>query len=132
MSCMKGAQHQGDANVSKIADNKRKAEHISQKALETFAHTKQRESLGLDDDETPTSNKRSRSAGTDTLIQQRKNLKITKVKRRGIRSKSCLKPKKSTNWPAKRFYEHISRQYQTTTTTKTTIDSTDGSDIEYT
>ena len=68
MSCRKEAQHQVDANVSKVVDDKRKTKHISQKALETFAHTKQRESLGLDDDETPTSNKRSRSAGTDTLI----------------------------------------------------------------
>ena len=68
MSCMKEAPHQVDANVSKIADDKRKAEHISQKALETFAHTKQRESLGLDDDETLTSNKKFQSAGTDTLI----------------------------------------------------------------
>ena len=71
ISRMKEAQHQVDANDSKIGDNKRKAEDVRQKALETFAQTKKRKSLGLDDDETLTSSKRSRSAGTDTLIYLR-------------------------------------------------------------
>ena len=68
---MKEAQHEVDANDSKIGDDKRKAEDIRQKALETFAQTKKRKSLGLDDDGTLTSSKRSRSAGTDTLIYLR-------------------------------------------------------------
>ena len=71
ISCMKEAQHEVDANASKIGDDKRKAEDIRQKALETFAQTKKRKSLGLDDDETLTSSKRSRSAGTYTLIYLR-------------------------------------------------------------
>ena len=71
ISRMKEAQHQVDANDSKIGDDKRKAEDVRQKALETFAQTKKRKSLGLDDDETLTSSKRSRSAGTDTLIYLR-------------------------------------------------------------
>ena len=70
---MKEAQHEVDANDSKIGDDKRKAEDVRQKTLETFAQTKKRdqESLGLDDDETLTSSKRSRSVGTDTLIYLR-------------------------------------------------------------
>ena len=71
ISRMKEAQHEADANDSKIGDEKRKAEDVRQKALETFAQTKKRKSLGLDDDETLTSSKRSRSAGTDTLIYLR-------------------------------------------------------------
>ena len=71
ISRMKEAQHEVDANDSKIGDDKRKAEDIRQKALETFAQTKKRKSLGLDDDGTLTSSKRSRSAGTDTLIYLR-------------------------------------------------------------
>ena len=71
ISRMKEAQHEVDANNSKIGDDKRKAEDVRQKALETFAQTKKRKSLGLDDDETLTSSKRSRSAGTDTLIYLR-------------------------------------------------------------
>ena len=72
---MKEAQHEVDANDSKISDDKRKAEDIRQKALETFAQTKKRKSLGLDDDETLTSSKRSQSAGTDTLIYLREKSK---------------------------------------------------------
>ena len=71
ISRMKEAQHEVDANDSKIGDDKRKAEDVRQKALETFAQTKKRKSLVLDDDETLTSSKRSRSAGTDTLIYLR-------------------------------------------------------------
>ena len=67
---MKEAQHEVDANDSKIGDDKRKVEDIRQKALETFAQTKKPKSLDLDDDETLT-NKRSRSAGIDTLIYLR-------------------------------------------------------------
>ena len=72
ISRMKEAQHELDTNDSKIADDKRKVKDIQQKALKTFAQTKKRKSLGLDDDETPTSSKRSRSASTDTLIYLRK------------------------------------------------------------
>ena len=96
---------------------------------------KQHKSLGLDDDETPTSNKRSRSADTtDTLIQQRENsenhqtLKERNQNKKN-ENKSCLELKEATNWPAKRFYEHRSRQYETTTTTNTTIDSNDQTNI---
>ena len=71
ISRLKEAQHEVDANDSKIGDDKRKAEDIRQKALETFGQTKKRKSLGLDDDETLTSNIRSWSAGTDTLIYLR-------------------------------------------------------------
>ena len=71
ISRMKEAQHEVDANDSKIGDDERKAEDVRQKALETFAQTKKRKSLVLDDDETLTSSKRSRSAGTDTLIYLR-------------------------------------------------------------
>ena len=72
ISRMKEAQHEVDANDSKTGDDKRKAEEdIRQKALKTFAQTKKRKSLGLDDDETLTSSKRSRSSGTDTLIYLR-------------------------------------------------------------
>lgn len=39
--------------------------------LETFAQTKKRKILGLNDDETLTSSKRSRSANTYTLIYLR-------------------------------------------------------------
>ena len=39
LSRMKEAQHEVDANDSKIGDDKRKAEDIRQKALETFAET---------------------------------------------------------------------------------------------
>lgn len=39
--------------------------------LETFAQTKKRKILGLNDDETLTSSKRSRSADTYTLIYLR-------------------------------------------------------------
>ena len=49
---MKEAQHEVDENNSKTADDKRKAEYIRQKALETFAQTKKRKSLGLGDVET--------------------------------------------------------------------------------
>lgn len=41
------------------------------KLLETFAQTKKRKILGLNDDETLTSSKRSRSADTYTLIYLR-------------------------------------------------------------
>ena len=68
---MKEANREVDANDSKITDDKRKAEDIRQKALETFAQTKKGKSLGLDDDETPTSSKISQSAGTDMLIYLR-------------------------------------------------------------
>ena len=71
ISLMKKAQHEVDANDSKIADDKRKVENIRQKALETFAQTKKQRRIGSDDDETLTSSKRSRSAGTDTLIYLR-------------------------------------------------------------
>ena len=71
ISRLKEAQHEVDANDSKIGYDKRKAEDIRQKALETFGQTKKRKSLGLDDDETLTSNKRSWSADTDTLIYLR-------------------------------------------------------------
>ena len=71
ISRMKEAQHEVDANDSNIDHDKCKAEDVQQKALETFAQTKKQESLGLDDDETLTSSKRSRSAGTDTLIYLR-------------------------------------------------------------
>ena len=74
ISRMKEAQHELDTNDSKIADDKRKVKDIQQKALKTFAQTKKRKSLGLDDGETPTSSKRSRSAGTDTLIYLRKKI----------------------------------------------------------
>ena len=99
---------------------------------------KQQKRLGLDDDETPTSNKRSKSAGTtDTLIQQRENSENhqtlkEKNQNKKNENKSCLELKEATNWPAKIFHEHRSRQYEATTTTNTTIDSNDVSDIEYT
>lgn len=41
----KEAQHEVDQNDSKIANDKRKAEDIRQKALETFAHTKKQKAL---------------------------------------------------------------------------------------
>ena len=99
---------------------------------------KQQKRLGLDDDETPTSNKRSKSAGTtDTLIQQRENSENhqtlkEKNQNKKNENKSCLELKEATNWPAKIFHKHRSRQYEATTTTNTTIDSNDVSDIEYT
>ena len=68
---MREAKCEIDANDSKITDDKRKAEDIRQKALETFAQTKKGKNLGLDDDETPISSKISRSAGTGTLIYLR-------------------------------------------------------------
>ena len=71
ISRIKEAQHEVNANDSEIGDDKRKAEDIQQKTLETFAQTKKWKSLGLDDDETLTSSKRSRNAGTDTLIYLR-------------------------------------------------------------
>ena len=46
---MKEAQHDVDANGSKIADDERKGENIRQKALEMFAQTKKRKSLGLNE-----------------------------------------------------------------------------------
>ena len=42
ISLMKEAQHEIDANDSKIANDKYKAEDIRQKALEMFAQTKKR------------------------------------------------------------------------------------------
>ena len=74
---------------------------------------KQHKSLGLDDDETPTSNKRSGSADTtDTLIQQRENsenhetLKDRNQNKKN-ENKSCLELKESTNWPAKDFMNTV-------------------------
>ena len=68
---MKEAQHEIDGNDSKIANDKCKAEDIRQKALEIFAQTKKRKSIGLDDDATLTRCKSFRSAGTDTFIYLR-------------------------------------------------------------
>ena len=71
ISLMREAQHADDANDSKVANNKCKAEDIQQKALGMFAQTKERKSIGLNDDAALTSCKSSRSAGTDTLIYLR-------------------------------------------------------------
>ena len=99
ISRMREAHHEVDANDSKIGDDKRKAEDVRQKALETFAQTKKRKSLGLDDDETLTSSKRSRSAGTDTLIYLReKSENDQRLKEEELelkkRKQECLKPNK--------------------------------------
>ena len=91
---MKEANREVDANDSKITDDKRKAEDIRQKALETFAQTKKGKSLGLDDDETPTSSKISQSAGTDMLIYLReKSENDRRLKGRLIRIKKKRKQK---------------------------------------
>ena len=72
ISLMKEVRHEDYANDSKIANNKCKAEDIRQKALEVFAQTNKRKSIGLDDDATLTSCKSSWSAGTDMFIYLRK------------------------------------------------------------
>ena len=61
ISPMKETQHDVDANDSKIADDKRKAQEIRQKAWGTFAQIKKRESFSLDDGEALISSKESRS-----------------------------------------------------------------------